>query len=517
VDDSGTVEQRRHRREGGLVIAASAATAEPFAFRERLACAARTAGYVMLALPLAIAGLFALLPIVVGVPGPAWRLAAVERRLANSLLAARIPALPDRRADDGRRAQLGDDSASTSTKDVAAFLLVRPAVALAAVVAAAAPIALTLALLWYGADGLASGETVRYIGPWELNEATGVVLWLMAVPAAIVSIAVLDGLAAPLRRLVRHFLVSTSSGTGAVREALAESIGDHTLSVAYWVPDRSVFVDERGTRIELPTRDSGRAWTAVEHEGRRVAAIIHDAELDARPELVRAAAAGAVLALDNERLKADLRARVEELRASRTRIVEASLEARRRLERDLHDGAQQQLVAVSLDLQLIRNRVADDPDTVQLVQSSIDMLGSALSELRELARGIHPAILTDRGLAAALSALIERTPLPVECDAMEERVAPAAEAAAYFVVAEALTNVVKYAQASCAHVRVRREGEMVAVEIEDDGVGGADPAKGSGLRGLEDRVSALDGTLVVDSPPGRGTRVVASIPAASSV
>jgi signal transduction histidine kinase len=234
-----------------------------------------------------------------------------------------------------------------------------------------------------------------------------------------------------------------------------------------------------------------------------------------RPELVRAAAAGAVLALDNERLKAALRARVEELRASRARIVQASLEARRQLERDLHDGAQQQLVALSLDLQLIRSRVSADGDTVALVQGSIGKLATALSELRELARGIHPAILTDRGLEAALAALVERTPLPVDCEvALGERVAPAAEAAAYFVVAEALTNVAKYAQATQAAVRIRLHGDGVAVEISDDGVGGADAVRGSGLRGLEDRVSALDGTLEVDSPPGLGTRIVAHIPAA---
>src|SRR6266508_246965 len=332
------------------------------------------------------------------------------------------------------------------------------------------------------------------------------------IPAGIVSLAVLDGLGTPLRDLVRDLLMSPTA-SGAVREALAESIGDRRLAIAYWLPERSSFVDEHGLPVELPEPGSGRTWTAVEHEGRRMAAIIHDAELDARPELVRAAAAGSVLALANERLKAELRARVEEVRASRARIVEASMDARRRLERDLHDGAQQQLVALSLDLQLIKNRVSSDARAVAIVDASIEKLSTALAELRELARGIHPAILSERGLEAAFAALIERAPLPVECDVeVEERLPPAIEAAAYFVVAEALTNVAKYSRATTAWVRAGVVEGCLEVEVEDDGVGGADPAAGSGLRGLEDRVSALDGSLAVRSPAGSGTKVVATFP-----
>jgi signal transduction histidine kinase len=309
----------------------------------------------------------------------------------------------------------------------------------------------------------------------------------------------------------RRFL--PSAGPWAVREALAASIGDTTLTLAYWLPDRDGFVDEYGAPVDLPDADSGRAWTAVELDGRRVAAIIHDADLEARPELVQAAAAGAVLALDNERLKADLRARVEELRASRTRIVEASIEARRKLERDLHDGAQQHLVGLSLDLQRLRTGLPESSDLLPIVDGSIEKLGVALTELRELARGIHPAILTQRGLAAALAALVERTPVDVECDIdLEERVTPAAEAAVYFVAAEALTNVAKYAQAKNVSMRIRHDRQSLTLEVEDDGVGGADMS-GSGLRGIADRVAALEGTLTVASPAGHGTRVVARIPA----
>jgi signal transduction histidine kinase len=207
-----------------------------------------------------------------------------------------------------------------------------------------------------------------------------------------------------LRDLACRLLTTPAATGGAVREALAESIGDRRLAIAYWLPERSSFVDEHGLPVELPEPDTGRTWTAVEHEGRRVAAIIHDAALDARPELVRAAATGSVLALANERLKAELRAHVEEVRASRARIVEASMDARRRLERDLHDGAQQQLVALSLDLQLIKNRVSGDPRAIELVEGSIEKLATALGELRELARGIHPARLGARARGGSVRA-----------------------------------------------------------------------------------------------------------------
>jgi signal transduction histidine kinase len=229
--------------------------------------------------------------------------------------------------------------------------------------------------------------------------------------------------------------------------------------------------------------------------------------------LVQAAAAAAALALDNEQLKADLRARLEELRASRVRIVEAGDSARRRIERDLHDGAQQQLVALALDLRMLKAKVHGDGDSAALVERANAKLAAALDELRELARGIHPAILSDRGLAPAVQALTRRISLPIDCDLrVEGRLPYAVEAAAYFVVAEAITNVVKYSEAGRATVRAWREGDRVEVEVVDDGIGGADAARGSGLRGLADRLGAVDGTLTVESPPGEGTSVHASIP-----
>jgi PAS domain S-box-containing protein len=204
----------------------------------------------------------------------------------------------------------------------------------------------------------------------------------------------------------------------------------------------------------------------------------------------------------------------QELRASRARIVQATDAERRRLERDLHDGAQQRLVALSLSLRLIRSRLEAEPqDAAVLLDESIEELAGATSELRELARGIHPAILTDRGLGAALKALGARAPLPVGVDSdVTERLPPPVEAALYFVAAEALTNVARYASATRAEVRVRRGASTVTVDVSDDGVGGADPLGGSGLRGLSDRIAALDGVIEVTSPPGEGTIVRAAIP-----
>jgi PAS domain S-box-containing protein len=207
-------------------------------------------------------------------------------------------------------------------------------------------------------------------------------------------------------------------------------------------------------------------------------------------------------------------ARTAELRASRARIIEAADNARRKIERDLHDGAQQRLVSLVLDVQVARRRLAKDPsEVVPFLEKLGRELQDASAELRELARGIHPAVLTERGLAAALAALAARSPVPVDVvDPPTERLPPAVEATAYFTVAEALTNVAKYAEASHAIVKLEHGGEGLVVEVRDDGVGGASTTSGSGLSGLADRVGALDGTLSVDSPAGQGTVVRAILP-----
>src|SRR5207248_10967867 len=197
----------------------------------------------------------------------------------------------------------------------------------------------------------------------------------------------------------------------------------------------------------------------------------------------------------------------------RARIFAAGDQERRKLERNLHDGAQQRLVSLSLSLRLAQGRLRDDPDDAeQLLESSRRGLAQALEELRELARGIHPAILTDRGLDAALEALASRAPLPVEIEQPATNLPARVEAAAYYVVSEALANVAKYAEASSVRISVAQMNGAALVEVSDDGVGGADPAGGSGLRGLADRVAALNGTLEVESEPGRGTTIRAEIP-----
>jgi signal transduction histidine kinase len=300
-----------------------------------------------------------------------------------------------------------------------------------------------------------------------------------------------------------------------LRCRLADALGDRSLQLAFWLEDKGRWVDAEGHTVELPPDgDPARAWTAVELEGRRVGAIVHDITLCEDPELLRSVGAAAGLAVENERLHAKLRARVEELRTSRARIVEAGTQERRRLERNLHDGAQQRLVALSLTMRLAQGKVHKDPARAdQLLSAAQEELKLALAELRELARGIHPAMLSDRGLGAALEALAGRAPIEVQLAELPADPLPEAiEAAAYFMVAEALTNVVKYAHATHATVRVSRYNGRAVVEVSDDGIGGADPGRGSGLRGLADRVSALDGSMLLDSPAGAGTRLRAEIP-----
>ncbi len=298
-----------------------------------------------------------------------------------------------------------------------------------------------------------------------------------------------------------------------LRDALARALGDRSLELAYWSRGQDRYVDGDGHPVPLPP-GRGRAITEVERDGHPIAAIVHDSALADEPDLVRAAGAAAALALENERLEAELRARVAELQSSRAKLIEVGMHERRALERNLHDGAQQRLVALSLQLGLAKARIRKDPEGAEeLLDGARQELAAALEELRELARGIHPAILTDRGLGPALEMLAGRAPVPVDIEALPaDRLPVAVEAAAYFVVAESLTNLAKYAEAQSVSVRAMREDGHLVVEVEDDGKGGADPAQGSGLRGLADRVAALDGRLDVVSPPGSGTLVRAVLP-----
>jgi signal transduction histidine kinase len=301
---------------------------------------------------------------------------------------------------------------------------------------------------------------------------------------------------------------------GRLEQALARALRDPTLELAYWLPDRHAFVDAAGRPVELPAAGGDRAVTILRHDGDPVAAMLHDAALDDDPELVRAVAATARMSIENERLQAEVRAQLEEVRASRARIVAFGDAERRRVERNLHDGAQQRLVNLSLALGIARTQVGttSDKEIALALDEAAAELRLAVAELRELARGIHPVILSEAGLGPALTSLAERSPIPVTVTAVPpDRLPSRVEETAYYVACEALANAAKHAHATAVTISARRLNGDVRVEVSDDGVGGANP-NGSGLRGLADRVAALDGELRVHSPAGKGTRITAELP-----
>jgi signal transduction histidine kinase len=303
-----------------------------------------------------------------------------------------------------------------------------------------------------------------------------------------------------------------SKRTAGMRERLAKTLGDPTLDVAYRLGDGR-YVDATGQPIALPQRDD-RAVTPVTAGGEEVAALVHDPALLDEPALVESVRATAALVLENERLAAEVRSQLSEVRASRGRIVAAGDAERRRIERNLHDGAQQRLVTLSLALGLEAARAdAATADTLSRAQAEVEL---AIAELRELARGIHPTLLRDQGLEAAVAALARRTPLPVTVQGTAGgRLPDPVELAGYFVVAEALTNVVRHASATEAVVLLERDSGALRITLSDDGVGGAHLLADSGLAGLRDRLEALDATLTIESEPARGTIIRASIPCAS--
>jgi signal transduction histidine kinase len=348
------------------------------------------------------------------------------------------------------------------------------------------------------------------------GERSQVLLWIAICSLVAVPIAFLAGL---LRsQLARGALTELFRGLQTVRPAqlqaaLAKALGDPALLIAYPVPGPASYVDTDGEPVRLPEPDGDRSVAMVRRDGAEVAALVYDRSLDDDPELVEAVGAAATIALENSHLHAEAEARLTELRASRERIVAAADAERRRIERNLHDGAQQRLVTLALQLSLIQRQIRQDPaDAELLVTSASDELAQSLSELRELARGIHPAAL-DQGLDVALEALVLRSPVPTVASVEPgPRLPEPIEFAAYFVASESLANVAKYAHATIASVRVTRDDGMAVIEIADDGVGGADPARGTGLRGLADRIDALGGRFQVTAPPSGGTVVRAEMP-----
>jgi signal transduction histidine kinase len=302
---------------------------------------------------------------------------------------------------------------------------------------------------------------------------------------------------------------------GDLRDALARALGDPSLTLAYWLPEFETWADLDGRAVMLPT-DGSRATTLIERNGARLAALLHDPVLDDEPELLQVVGAAASIALENGRLHAELRARLAELRGSRARVIEAGQKERKRLERNLHDGAQQRLIALSLELSLLEKEMAGDDDArARRLEQARDEIAASLDELRAVARGLHPAVLSGHGLEVALESIAASAPVSVRLNvALEGRLPEQIEVAAYYVVSESLANIGKHSCASSASVDVDRINGVLVVEVVDDGVGGADSEQGSGLRGLADRVEALGGKLRVWSPAGGGTRLRAEMPCA---
>jgi signal transduction histidine kinase len=304
-----------------------------------------------------------------------------------------------------------------------------------------------------------------------------------------------------------------------LRRALATALGDPSLELVLWSADEGSFVGADGARVaSLDAVARDRAVTLLERDGVPLAAILHDPALLEDPGLVASVASAVRLTVENDRLQAEVQAQLAEVRASRTRIVEATDAERRRVERDIHDGAQQRLVALSLAIGRARGQLGPeaDPDLEATLAQASAEARAALAELRELARGIHPAILTEAGLEPAVRSLVDRASVPTELIvALPRRLPEPVEATAYFVVSEALANVGKHARAGSACVTVSLLGEWLTVEIRDDGCGGADPARGSGLRGLRDRVEAVGGSLETVSPATGGTAIRAILSASA--
>jgi signal transduction histidine kinase len=352
--------------------------------------------------------------------------------------------------------------------------------------------------------------------PW-VWDVRNQVYELEAFLTATIPFAILVGLVRSRldRADVADMLVRLEEGrpSDRLRQALADTLGDPALEIL--VETEGGLSDLGGHRGTLPKPTEPRMATPVAGTAPAVW-LIHDRALLDNPELLRSAGAAVRLTLDNERLHAAIEMQLAEVTASRMRIMEASDAERRRIERDLHDGAQQRLVTVALRLELLRDRAAEaSPELLDLLDDTSTELAAALAELRELARGIHPAVLTQSGLRPAIESMALRVPLQVRLDVPDARFPAPVEAAAYFVVAEGLTNAVRYSGASQASVHVAFADGALDLTVTDDGNGGADPTAGSGLRGLADRLSALGGTLDVQSPPGSGTRLHVVIPCVS--
>jgi signal transduction histidine kinase len=313
------------------------------------------------------------------------------------------------------------------------------------------------------------------------------------------------------------WLGTAGGGRSALVDALARTLGDDSLQLVFWAPDRQMYLDEQGGPAELPEVGSERATVEIDVDGRRVGAIIYDATLIADPELVRTAGRVIAIEVDRTGLTAELLASQDALRQSRARIVEAGDRERRRIAQDLHDGLQVRLVLLALDAQRLAEHPNDAGTTREAATSLRAGIDAAAAELRQLVHAVMPALLIERGLAAAAEDLCDRMPVPTRLDLhLDDGALPEAlESTAYFVVAEGLANALKHSGGREFNVRLAQiEGSLI-VEVRDDGLGGASVGRGAGLRGLADRVDVLGGRLRIDSPQGGGTHLVAELPCGS--
>src|SRR5829696_7842672 len=342
---------------------------------------------------------------------------------------------------------------------------------------------------------------------------------LRLVTFAVVGLAPLAFLAGLLdarlaRSGVAELVVRLNGGPPAdLRDLIARALRDESLTVAYWLPGHAGWVDGVGDPVTLPGTGDARGVTVIGQRGQPQAALVYHPSLREEPELVAAVSAAAGIALENGRLQAELRVRLEDLRRSRSRVIDAAQDERRRLERDLHDGAQQRLIALSLELGLLQDTLRGDADARRRLERARQEVGVSLQELRDIARGLHPAVVSGHGLTVALESVTARMAMPLDLAIADvPRLPESVEVAAYYVVCESLANVGKHSRATSAAIEVRVAGDLLVVQVTDDGVGGADTEHGSGLRGLADRVEALDGLLRVWTPPAGGTCVRAEIP-----
>jgi signal transduction histidine kinase len=381
---------------------------------------------------------------------------------------------------------------------------------------ASPPLRRALVPVLAGSAAILSGAVLVGLSKFqvELEAATWIVQGaLIAIPLIILTGILRSRLA---RSSVGELFIELRAdpAPAELRNALARALRDPSLALAYWVPQFRSWADLDGRALELPRDGSGRETKVIDRDGARVAALVHDPALLDEPELLDAVTAAAGIALENARLQAELRARLEELRGSRARIVDAGQTERKRLERNLHDGAQQRLIALSLELGLLEDLQAD-PETRSRLDLARREIATSLEELRDVARGLHPAVVSGHGLEVALEQLVARAPIPVRLNVgVGGRLPERLEVAAFYLVSESLTNIGKHARATSASVEVARTDGQITVVVVDDGIGGADTELGSGLRGLADRVEALGGQLRIWSPKDGGTRLRAEMPCA---